>query len=424
MAPKVCVVGVGMTQRHLPDAYLALIREADILVGGKNQLAALAPPDAVKRVIDRDIDGLLRFIRERMDRHRIVVLASGDPLFHGIGTTLLQALGREQVRIYPNVSALQEAFSRIGLPWHDAKLVSRHASAEGETLLPALRRRDKVGILTGPGSASPDRIAAGMCENGLTGFRVCVLERLGFKDERIGWYTPEEAAARRFSGPNVMVCLRSEAPEAAAPDLFIGMPETWFAHENGLITKPEVRAVCISKLRLSPRQVLWDLGAGSGSVSVEASILVSEGRIFAVEKNPERIRQIEENKRRFQVVNLTVVAARLPAGLEALPDPDRVFIGGGGRDLPAILRAAAGRLKPGGRMVINTVMMESLSAALAELEALHFETQVVQIQVSEGRPMPGGGHRLRAGNPVWIISACLNSPLADSGREVQPEEAP
>jgi precorrin-6Y C5,15-methyltransferase (decarboxylating) len=404
MAPEICVLGLGTSPHHLPEAYLDRIREADILVGGKRQLAAFDASGAVKRVIDGDIPGLLGFIREHMDRHRIVVLASGDPLFHGIGTSLVRELGQERVRILANVSALQEAFSRIGLPWHDAKLVSLHASAEPDALLPALRRHDKVGILTRAGS-SPDRIARRMCDSGLAGFRICVLERLGFPDERIGWYSPHEAATGRFKDPNVVICLRPEAPEAAAPALFIGMPDAWFAHEKGLITKPEVRAVSLSKLRLSAGQVLWDLGAGSGSVSVEASIFVTEGRIFSVEKNPERIRQIEENRRRFQVVNLTSVAARLPEGLDALPDPDRVFIGGGGRDLPAIIRAAAARLKPGGRMVINAVIMERLGMALSELQALHFEAEVVQVQVNESRPMPGGGHRLKAANPVWVISA-------------------
>jgi precorrin-6Y C5,15-methyltransferase (decarboxylating) len=181
------------------------------------------------------------------------------------------------------------------------------------------------------------------------------------------------------------------------------MPDHRFEHQDGLITKSEVRVVTLAKLCLHPHHVLWDLGAGSGSVSIEASLLVRTGRVIAVEKIPERVRQIQANKRRFRAFNVEVVQAVAPDGLADLPAPDRVFIGGGGRDLREIMVVAGSRLRPGGGMVVNTVLLDSLETARETFRALGFETEIVQVQVNTSREMPGG-QRLAAQNPVWIAS--------------------
>jgi precorrin-6B C5,15-methyltransferase / cobalt-precorrin-6B C5,C15-methyltransferase len=164
-----------------------------------------------------------------------------------------------------------------------------------------------------------------------------------------------------------------------------------------------VRAVALSKLRLSPGQVLWDLGAGSGSVAIEASLLLGKGRIVAVEQRSERIDQIKANARRFAVRNLSVVQAVLPAGLARLPKPDRIFIGGGGKNLPAIISEAARHLKPDGIVVINTVLLQNVHDAAAALRRLGFATEMVQLQIHRSRPMPWS-ERLETLNPVWIIT--------------------
>ena len=159
----------------------------------------------------------------------------------------------------------------------------------------------------------------------------------------------------------------------------------------------------LSRLRLFDRAILWDLGAGSGSVSVEAGQFITRGEIYSVEKNPRRIQDIQTNRSRFGIGNLTIVEAHLPDGLAALPDPDRVFIGGGGSRLTAIIRAAAERLNPSGIMVVNTVLIDTLTGAMQSLEDLGFRTDMVQLQVSRATPMPFS-RRMQAGNPVWIIT--------------------
>jgi precorrin-6Y C5,15-methyltransferase (decarboxylating) len=183
----------------------------------------------------------------------------------------------------------------------------------------------------------------------------------------------------------------------------LGAPDEWFDHHRGLITKPEVRAVALAKLRLEPGQVFWDLGAGSGSVAIESSLFIGKGRIVAVEKDPCRVEQIKANARRFAVRNLRVVQAVLPAGLARLPKPDRIFIGGGGRDLVSIVSEAARHLEPGGIVVVNTVLMQSVHDASAALRRLGFATEMIQVQIQRSEPMPWS-ERLEALNPVWIIT--------------------
>ena len=186
-------------------------------------------------------------------------------------------------------------------------------------------------------------------------------------------------------------------------EIVIGAPDDWYTHRRGLITKAEVRAVTLSKLRLADGQILWDLGAGSGSVAIEASTFIKAGRIYAVEKDAQRIRQIEMNRDRFGVRNLQIVQATLPDGLENLPEPDRIFIGGGGKRLGAIIRAAAARLTARGIMVSNTVLIKNLDVAVETLKQYDLNTELIQVQISRGREMPWD-QRLEAQNPVWIVT--------------------
>jgi precorrin-6Y C5,15-methyltransferase (decarboxylating) len=181
------------------------------------------------------------------------------------------------------------------------------------------------------------------------------------------------------------------------------MPDGCYAHQEGMITKSEVRAVTLSKLKLSASHIVWDLGAGSGSISIEASLFVKRGRIFAVDKSSQRIAQIRKNKARFNIKNLEIIQSVLPEGLADLPAPDRIFIGGGGKDLTKIIEAAAARLKPNGIIVINTVLIPNLQIANQTLHRLGFQTNIVQVQINRGSAMPWG-ERLDAQNPVWIIS--------------------
>jgi precorrin-6Y C5,15-methyltransferase (decarboxylating) len=234
-------------------------------------------------------------------------------------------------------------------------------------------------------------------------FKMCVLEALGSPTEKINWYAPAEAAGMQFRDPNMVVLKRRPVTASKKADLFLGTPDSWYDHHKGLITKSEIRAITLAKLQLATGHILWDLGAGSGSVAIEAAVFIKKGRIYAVEKQAKRVEQIKNNKKRFGIRNLTAIQSELPQGLAELPRPDRIFIGGGGRRLKSIITAAAQYLKPAGIIVVNTVLMPNIETARSTLEKLGFETEVIQAQINRSRPMPWAA-RMEALNPVWIIT--------------------
>ena len=397
----VTVIGMGLAPRDLTAEHLKIIEEAEILIGGKRLLGYFEHCSAQKKTIDKNLKVVVDFIKSQMASRSIVVLASGDPLFFGIGARLVKALGGEHVDIYPNISSVAAAFARIKEPWSNVQVVSLHGRNNEGVLLTALEKENVVAVLTDPKN-SPARLARRLIEEDFINFKICVLESLGTAEERFNWYSLEHAAAMEFAQPNLAILKRSAEDPKRINTLHLGLPDHYYDHQQGLITKSEIRAITISKLRLSKDHILWDLGAGSGSISIEASLLVPLGQVFAVEKKPERIHQIENNKSRFGVKNLEIVQAALPQGLKELPRPDRVFIGGGGRDLESIIKAAAAFLKPDGLVVVNTVLIQNLQTATETLEALDFKTSQVQAQISRSRVMPWGV-RLDAQNPVWII---------------------
>lgn len=397
----VFVVGMGMAAADVTAAQMEIIRSADILMGGRRHLDQFKELPAEKEMISGKVDQTLRFIKGHRADKRIVVLASGDPLFYGIGARIAAELDGDGLTIMPNITTVAAAFARINEPWHDAVVVSLHGRDRRYHLLGALKTRRTVAVLT-DARQSPPWLARWLMQKEVADVKMAVFERLGMPQETWDWYTLAQAADQSFAQPNLVV-LKPLAGSAGAEDLMLGMADESFEHEAGLITKSEVRAVTLAKLQLKPGLTLWDLGAGSGSVGIEASLLMGHGRIVAVEQDAGRLSQIRQNARRYDLFNLDVVQARLPEGLEKLPAPDRIFIGGGGRNLPSIIQASAGRLAPEGIMVANTVLVDNLTRALDAMESGRMTTEVVQLQVNKSRAMPWS-RRMEARNPVWIIT--------------------
>ena len=407
MPVPVIIIGMGLGPDDLNPRQRSLIEAADILVGGRRLLDNFDDLGCERRIIDRDLAGLGDFLEAHMVDHAIVVLASGDPLFFGIGSYLVRRLGAASVRILPNVSAVAAAFARLGRPWQAVRAVSLHGRSRMGEMLRHLAAGDTVAVYTDP-ARSPAWLAGQLLECGFEDVTLDVLEQLGSPAETLRRLSPRDAREQSFADLNIVV-LTPDPARQNRPALFPGMPDAWFDHEKGLITKAEVRAVTLSRLRLFDRAVLWDLGAGSGSVAIEAGQFITRGDIWAVERHRDRIARIHENRRRFGIGNLTVVGACLPDGLADLPDPDRVFIGGGGRRLADIVRAAADRLKPDGIIVVNTVLIDTLTAARRTLDGLGFAVETLQIQVSRATPMPYSD-RFDAANPVWIITGSRGNP--------------
>jgi len=399
----ISVIGLGLSPGDLTTEHERIIQKADILIAGKRHLAFFEDHPGLKKEITAKIDTVIQFIKDHVQTHTIAVISSGDPLFYGIGSTLIRALGPDQVHIYPNISTVAAAFSRIKSSWHDARIVSLHGRNRQNALLDILLENPKVAVYT-DSHKNPAWLARFLLAKGVFDFEMWVLERLGTDSEKVACFDLAQAAGMHFADPNLVVLMHRPVAEAPFPKLRLGLPEQFYAHEGGLITKPEVRAVTLSKLRLCSKHILWDLGAGSGSVAIEASLFVRKGQIFAVEKEENRTRHIEINQKRFKVENLNIVHTTLPAGLDELPRPDRVFIGGGGPDLARIISAATVHLKPDGVIVVNTVILTHVGTAMTELEKAGFTVDVIQVQVNRRKPMPHG-ERFQAENPVWIVSA-------------------
>jgi precorrin-6Y C5,15-methyltransferase (decarboxylating) len=401
---EIAVVGMGDSglASLLPEAR-ALVDGAALLCGGERHLAFFPDHPAERFVIKSTISGLIERLRD--ETRQVVVLASGDPCFYGIGPLLADRLGRERVRILPNVSSVQLAFARLGLSWQDAVVVSAHGRPL-EGVLPMARRAPKVAILTDDRN-TPAVIARALLEYGSEDAWADVFEHLGGIRERHVSGRLSDLLEQRFASLNLMVLRHCQQPLP----LPLGLPEEAFAHRQGMITKSEVRAVSLARLRLRDSGVLWDVGAGCGSVAIEAAALCPGGQVFAVERDPAQLTYLEENRRRFGAGNVTVVTGQAPDALSELVSPDAVFIGGSGGALEAILRVAMERLQLGGRIILNLVTLEHLEQALAVARTDGWACEVTQISVARSavtaKPESGeagGLTRLAALNPVFIVA--------------------
>ena len=407
--------------KGLSAAALAHLRAADLVIGTGHTLS-LFSDYLSPRAVRRDLTGRLTEVPRWVDgaraaAQRAVVLATGDPLCHGIGEYLIGRLGLAACEVIPNVSTVQWACARLGLPWQHMTLCSVHGPDAGEwtpgagpehglyALRTAIAHHERLAVLTSPQN-SPDRIARLLLAEGLTTTHtLAVAERLTSSEERIiGPLSPTEAASRSFTAPNVLILLR-HAPEEHK--VLFGFPDHGFAQRKphkGLITKREVRAISLAYLGLRRDSIVWDIGAGSGAVGLEAAQLCSTGHVYAAEKNAKDIAIASKNRSKRAVHNYTLLHTEAPAGLDPWPSPDAVFIGGSGGRLSDLISYCLGRLRSGGSMVMNLVTIENLGATVAALQALGTEWRAAQLQVARSQPIQHK-HRFVPENPVWIIAA-------------------
>ncbi|MGQ0744379.1 MAG: precorrin-6y C5,15-methyltransferase (decarboxylating) subunit CbiE [Acidimicrobiales bacterium] len=405
------------------------IHQATVLVGGARLMDRQNVGDRVQRVnLDDGINSALDLMAVLVARgERVCVLSSGDPGFFGIGRSLSARFGSSALRIHPAPSSVSVAFARLGLAWDGAVVVSAH----GRPLEAAIAALDQVAhepwrpaaILTSPDSPA-ERISQHLVRSGWAASRAAaVASRLGGPDESMAVVDLGTIAASNWDPLSVLVLLPTTAaqgatiaynpvaeassPTQASPraeglsgrtpaNLVWGRPDAEFAHRNGMVTSAEVRAVIIAKLELPVAGVLWDLGSGSGSVSVECSLLAPGLEVWAMDRDPEAIATTMGNAELLGArINTRLDTA--PAGLAALPDPERVFVGGGGM---AVLQEAWSRLRPGGRLVASFAAVDRAAAAYRLVGNL------VEISVNRGCHLPDGGVRLAAGNPVFVVWGC------------------
>lgn len=402
---KVYIVGVAPGgASSLPLKLRRMINQADIVFGGERLLDMFPSLGGQKITIANNLSDIVEIISANLREKRMVVLASGDPGFYGIAGYLRGRLGQEAIEVIPNVSAMQLAFARIGESWDDAVLTSVHARPI-EDIIGLVRSHSKIGLFTDD-RHTPGEIARVLCQHGLENYRAYVCQDLGTAEESIVATDLYSLKEREFSPLNVVILIRDKSARGTRPQQLLGIPEKDFERrkpERGLITKLEVRAVSLAKLRLTENSIVWDIGAGSGAISIEASLLARRGTVFAIEKNDEDISIITENVRRFARDNIRVIQAVAPAKFEELPDPDSVFVGGSGGQLAEVIAVACQRLKPGGRMVINAATLETLNTAVESLKVNGFAADTTLVSIARSKDI-SDLTRLEALNPVFIIT--------------------
>jgi len=398
---KVTLVGIGDDGAEgLGPAALAAIESADVLVGGSRHLGFFPDFPGETWRFDAGVSTLTERILARATGH-VVVLASGDPLFFGIGGVLAKKLGPDAVSVIPAVSSMQWAFARMGLAWQDAGFFSVHGRSP-DGLAQRLNRYDKAAVLTDD-VHTPAVLAQYLLDFGMTEYRAFVGERLGGPAERSRWYSLEEMVDGNFEPLNLVVFVRDPGTRPVWP---LGIDDEAFSQrkpDRGLITKREVRVMAISALRPKPGEVLWDIGACTGSVSIEAILLEPTLTVYAIEKNAEDLNHLRTNQRRFRT-DFVAVQGRAPDGLDRFSDPDAVFVGGSGGELPVLLELVGKRLKAGGRIVIPAATLETLAQAHQILGNLGFSVAVTLIQTARSRPILELT-RLEGMNPVFLLAA-------------------
>jgi precorrin-6Y C5,15-methyltransferase (decarboxylating) len=367
------------------------LEAATAVIGAPRHLAALPPEVVGERVpLSGPLDALLDDVARRRDLgEKVCLVVSGDPGFFGLARLARARLGAGGLAVHPAPSAVALAFARAGLAWDDAVVVSAHGRPL-EPAVDAVMGHPKVAVLTSP-EHPPESLARRLVAAGCGPRAVVVAARLGEPDENMWTGDLAALAAGRFDALSVVLCLAPEPHGVAGSAWAWGLPDHTYQHRDGLITKAEVRAVALGKLRLPGAGVLWDVGAGSGSVAAECARLSPGLRVFAIERRPDDAHRLFAN---LAGTGATVVEGDAPDVLAGLPDPDRVFVGGGGL---AVLDAVVGRLRPGGAVVATYVAVDRAAAAGARLGHL------VQIAVNRGVAIGADGAvRLAADNPVFV----------------------
>jgi precorrin-6Y C5,15-methyltransferase (decarboxylating) len=385
IAAAVHVVGL-LGGRPVGDAALEALRGARLVAGGREQLEAVG--DLIGDGVETTTvaGGLAALDEVAGHTGPACVLASGDPGFHGIVRALAARVGPERLVVHPAPSSVALAFARLGLPWDDAVVTSCH-TGDAAGAAAQVAHAPVAAVLCGP-DARPEAVGAALLARGAHHPTVVVASRLGETGEALH-RLPDLAAlaAGSFDHRSVVVLAHADQPVRVA-----ARPVSAFHHRAGMITKPEVRSVVLAHLDLPARGVLWDVGAGSGSVAIDAALAAPGLRVVAVERDPDAADTIVSNAAALGAV-LEVVVGVAPEVLAGLPTPDRVFVGGGGLDvLDACLAAAA----PSARVVATFAAVDRAVAARGRLGNL------VQVSVDRARDLPDGGVRFEADNPVFV----------------------
>jgi precorrin-6Y C5,15-methyltransferase (decarboxylating) len=387
---KLVILGIGDDGlAGLTDSARQVLVASDLILGAPSTLKLLSDLPGPKVVLAPEMPAALLQVREALTARKPVLVSSGDPLFYGVARYLCDRLGKECLEVVPHVSSMQLAFARVKESWEDAYLTNL-AGRPIESVVDRIRTAEKVGLFSSD-ELPPGRLARELVDRGIDYFRAYVCENLGSPDERVTQSELADLVGHEFNSLNVLILVRKpnrpdKATRASRHRLF-GNPDEAFAQtrpKRGLITQEEVRAIALAQLDIRATSTVWDIGAGSGSVAIEAAQLAHLGKVYAIEPEPADIALIQANAEAFGVPNVSVVLGRAPEVLSGLPEPEAIFVGGTGRQAESVLSAAYERLCPGGSLAVNVATLEGLAAAYQTLKGLAGSVRVWTIGISRG----------------------------------------
>lgn len=394
MKKEIWIIGTGTGQEEvLTKEALRTIQEAELLIGSERLLQSLAELIRGRRTkAEYRPKETAEFVRSS-EEEKIGILVSGDSGFYSAAKLLLRELKEYSPRVLPGISSLSFFSARTGISWEDAAILSLHGT-EGN-LLPAVRKNRKLFVLA---SADMQPYFGEMQEAALPGLEVWSGEDLGGSDERIGHGSLEEMSAGIYGSLTVFFFLN---PYPAA-GYSIGLDDSSFIRGSVPMTKREIRALSILTLHIRPDDILYDIGAGTGSVSVEMALSAENGFVYAIECTPEGCSLIEANRKKFGLHNLKVISGTAPEALNGLPVPDAAFIGGSKGKLEEIIGFLLAK-NPEIRLTVNAIAQETTAEALRIMEEKGMNPEIIQVNVSKGRKA-GRLHMMMAQNPVSVIS--------------------
>ncbi len=396
--PHITIIGIGMSRKDMSEECQSIACSADILIGGK-RLLALFPAHAGKKIpIGKNASALVKKLPARLKDKEAVVLASGDPNFYGIAELFYANFPSGQIKIIPNITAFQAAFARINESWNTATFITVH----GRSLAacePIIRMPGTFAVYC-DGVNTPAAVAAYLLEkdSGLAKCAAWAFDGLGTDEEKITSCPLKKMLQIKASSLCMMIIKKEPCRPCQSP----GIPDYLFAHDRAMITRRDVRLMAMARLELEDDLVLWDIGAGSGSVAIEAANSCPGIKAYAIEKNRRRFTQLKANIRRFRTPNVLPVQGAAAEVCKGLPRPDRVFIGGSGGELAAIMRILKKTLGDDAVIVVNCVTMDTLDTIIDCLKKWRWRYEITSVHNAR---LDSDSHPVifRPENPVFIV---------------------
>ncbi len=410
MNHKIHVIGIGS------DGLLGvttlerdILAACDILFGAENVLRLVDSLQVEKRKTGPDILELSESLLKLDQNKKTALLVSGDPLFYGIVRYLSEKIGKDRFEIHPHVSSMQMAFARVKESWDDAYLTNLQTQSL-DKVIEKIRVSETVGIFTNT-NENPREIAKRLLARGIDYFKAYVCENLGGKDERVTQGELVEISEMDFDPLNVMILKRKagcpDIPAISTTPRLFGNPDDIFSQskpKTGLLTQSEVRAIALSRLAVRPSSIVYDIGAGSGSVSIEAAQLCYSGMVYAIEQDAADYHLILANSEKMGIRNIKAIHGTAPEVFNGIPRPDAIFVGGIGKEVTGLLEAAFAVLLPKGRMAVNVGSVENLSVSVGLMRKLDPDFEVLLVQVCRGLNQYES-LRFEAINPSYLLTA-------------------